>query len=156
MITGLRKWGLTNGTAVALILSDTLCGRPNPWAAVFDSSRPSPATGAAPLASVAPPAPVPTAPSSDAAGQPTAGRSARPGPGEGKVMDVDGEPLAVYAHPDGQIEALSAICTHLGCTVGFNAADASWDCPCHGSRFATDCAVIQGPATKNLPRRPLP
>ena len=71
-------------------------------------------------------------------------------------MTVDGEPLAVYAHPDGQIEALSAICTHLGCTVGFNAADASWDCPCHGSRFATDGTVIQGPATKNLPRRPLP
>ena len=39
VITGLRKWGLTNGTAAALILRDTLCGTANPWAAVFDSTR---------------------------------------------------------------------------------------------------------------------
>jgi glycine/D-amino acid oxidase-like deaminating enzyme len=42
VITGLRKWGLTNGTAAALILRDTLCGRHNPWAAVFDRPGPSP------------------------------------------------------------------------------------------------------------------
>ncbi len=43
VITGLRKWGLTNGTAGALILADTLSGRHNPWAAVFDTNRTSPA-----------------------------------------------------------------------------------------------------------------
>lgn len=48
VITGLRKWGLTNGTAAALILADTLCGRHNAWAAVFDSNRPTPAKGGRP------------------------------------------------------------------------------------------------------------
>lgn len=148
VITGLRKWGLTNGTAAALILADTLCGRHNAWAAVFDSNRPTPAKGAALIA---------TAPPSDAPGLPAAGPGpARPAPGEGKVIEVDGEPTAVYAHPGGHMESVSAICTHLGCTVGFNAADVSWDCPCHGSRFATDGTVIQGPASKNLPPKPLP
>lgn len=139
VITGLRKWGLTNGTAAALILADALCGRRNAWAAVFDSNRTAPTTEA-----------VRSAPAAFAAA------AALPAPGEGRVVDVAGEPTAVYAHPDGHMEAVSAICTHLGCTIGFNAADVSWDCPCHGSRFATDGTVIQGPATKNLTPRPLP
>ncbi|MFI9115443.1 FAD-dependent oxidoreductase [Streptomyces venezuelae] len=47
-------------------------------------------------------------------------------------------------------------CTHMGCELGFNAAEQTWECPCHGSRFATDGRVLQGPATEPLehPRRP--
>lgn len=151
VITGLRKWGLTNGTAAALILADTISGRANPWATVFDSNRPAPERTAAP---------------EDAAGVETEDTD-QPGdaspeapdqitlaPGEGTVIDVAGESTAVYKDNEGIIHSLSAICTHLGCTVEFNPADATWDCPCHGSRFAADGTVIHGPANSNLPPGP--
>lgn len=143
VITGLRKWGLTNGTAAALILRDTLCGTGNAWAAVFDSTRGGGATRA-----------VPAHPAEGA--RPAGDAPAEVAPGEGKVVDVRGAKTAVYVSPAGDVQAVSAICTHLGCTVEFNPADVTWDCPCHGSRFSTDGTVIQGPATRNLAAGPGP
>ncbi len=144
VITGLRKWGLTNGTAGALMVADAISGRGNPWAAVFDSNRTAPAGS--------PGVPVESRDVQDEAGTP----GPQPGPatlapGEGTVIDVAGQSTAMYKDADGKVQSLSAICTHLGCTVEFNQAEATWDCPCHGSRFAADGTVIHGPATRNLP-----
>jgi glycine/D-amino acid oxidase-like deaminating enzyme/nitrite reductase/ring-hydroxylating ferredoxin subunit len=147
VITGLRKWGLTNGTAAALILAETISGRENSWAAVFDSNRSTPDAQAGFAGE-------------ETAGADTTGEAGpQPGkvtlsPGEGTVIDVAGESTAVYKDTDGQIHSLSAICTHLGCTVEFNPADTTWDCPCHGSRFAADGTVFHGPANANLPPGP--
>ena len=151
VITGLRKWGLTNGSAAALILADTLCGRANPWARIFDSTR-TPRTGAtAPaLQSVS----IPPGPQREAPDQEDKSAPLLPAPGEGTVIEREGEKIAVYADPAGGVRSVSATCTHLGCTVEFNAADVTWDCPCHGSRFATDGTVIQGPASTSLAPRP--
>lgn len=149
VITGLRKWGLTNGTAAALILRDTLCGSDNPWAPVFDSTR----SARAPRAVVARPAPIAAVPGEVAQGDGVPGDVA---PGEGQVVDVKGAKTAVYVSPAGDVQAVSAVCTHLGCTVEFNPTDVTWDCPCHGSRFSTDGTVIQGPATRNLAAAPDP
>ena len=60
---------------------------------------------------------------------------------------------AVYRDEAGELHAVSARCTHLGCIVHFNDAERAWECPCHGSRFGTDGAVIHGPANKPLERR---
>lgn len=152
VIAGLRKWGLTNGTAAALILTDTLTGRENGWAAVFNSNRITPAASAGrfmkenfkTMAAVL---------AGKLGGRPSHADLA---PGEGAVIKVNGESTAVYKDAGGHVRAVSAVCTHLGCTVAFNPADTTWDCPCHGSRFATDGSVIQGPAAKDLPPRPAP
>ncbi|ABS24796.1 Rieske (2Fe-2S) protein [Anaeromyxobacter sp. Fw109-5] len=60
--------------------------------------------------------------------------------------------LLVVALPDLEYAALDAICTHLGCTVGYDAGRALVICPCHDSRYTTDGVVQQGPATRKLQR----
>ena len=77
-------------------------------------------------------------------------------PGEGRVVDVDGEKVAAYRDPDGVVHAVSPICTHLRCVVAFDSERTGWQCPCHGSRFTIDGKVLRGPAKKPLePRGPL-
>jgi nucleotide-binding universal stress UspA family protein/nitrite reductase/ring-hydroxylating ferredoxin subunit len=72
-------------------------------------------------------------------------------PGEGGVIERRGEKLAVYVDDAGTQHLLSARCTHLGCTVGWNAAERTFDCPCHGSRYSPLGEVINGPAVRSLP-----
>jgi Rieske Fe-S protein len=58
--------------------------------------------------------------------------------------------VAVYRDEQGHATELSAVCPHLKCIVHWNAAESTWDCPCHGSRFRSDGQVINGPANANL------
>ncbi|MFD0634595.1 Rieske 2Fe-2S domain-containing protein [Catenulispora yoronensis] len=60
-------------------------------------------------------------------------------------MDIGGEHCAAYRDASGILHLVSAVCSHLGGTVGFNDVEKTWECPCHGSRFAPDGAVLQGP-----------
>ena len=71
--------------------------------------------------------------------------------GTGEVMEMNGQPAAVYRGLDGKISIRSAVCTHLGCYVHWNDTEWTWDCPCHGSRFKTTGDVIGGPAESPLP-----
>jgi len=73
------------------------------------------------------------------------------GRGEGGIVTTGDHKVAVYRGDDGKLTTLSATCTHLGCTVRWNPAEGSWDCPCHGSRFAPTGEVVNGPADKPLP-----
>lgn len=71
-------------------------------------------------------------------------------PGTGKVLDENGQKVAVYKSETGETKKISAKCTHLGCIVDWNDKEKTWDCPCHGSRFDKDGSVINGPATSPL------
>lgn len=75
--------------------------------------------------------------------------------GDGKVIKKEGERLAVHRNEDGELEVVSAVCTHMGCNVRWNNAEKTWDCPCHGSRFDTDGSVIEGPAFLPLQKNPV-
>jgi 3-phenylpropionate/trans-cinnamate dioxygenase ferredoxin reductase subunit len=72
--------------------------------------------------------------------------------GHGGLVSVNGKQLAVYRDDDGTTHELSPRCTHMGCTVDWNDSARTWDCPCHGSRFAADGSVVHGPASEPLER----
>jgi Rieske Fe-S protein len=66
--------------------------------------------------------------------------------GEGKILKLDGQKVAAYRDSGTRMVLLSPLCTHLKCIVRWNAADKTWDCPCHGSRFKATGEVFSGPA----------
>jgi Rieske Fe-S protein len=72
------------------------------------------------------------------------------GPGEGNIVNFKGTKVAAYRDESGEMTVCSAVCTHLGCIVRWNAADRTWDCPCHGSRFKVSGEVLGGPAEEPL------
>lgn len=76
--------------------------------------------------------------------------------GEGGLVRVEGEHLAVYRDDSGRLHALSPVCPHLKCIVRWNGADRTWDCPCHGARYAATGEVISGPSMHGLESKLLP
>jgi glycine/D-amino acid oxidase-like deaminating enzyme/nitrite reductase/ring-hydroxylating ferredoxin subunit len=151
--TGFRKWGLTMGAASARILADAIVGRENPWSAVFDPGRLNARASARDLvvenANVGYHFLVDRMTKRGSASSPLR-------PGEGRVVSHRGRQVAVSADSRGRRRAVSARCPHLGCIVTWNDAERSWDCPCHGSRFAPDGGVLEGPAVDPLERREVP
>lgn len=71
-------------------------------------------------------------------------------PGEGGIVATGDHKVAVFRDPNGTVTTLSAKCTHMGCIVRWNAAERTWDCPCHGSRYAPTGEVVNGPAERPL------
>ena len=151
--TAFKKWGMTHGTLAGRIITDLIAGRDNPWLEVFDATRIALKQNLKGIIEENAHAVRHLVGDRFA----TAGRDALEdlAPGEGTVVRVHGRPIAAYRDDDGALHGVSAVCTHLGCHVAFNPAERSWDCPCHGSRFATDGAVLEGPATKDLAPRPI-
>ena len=136
--TGFNAWGISNGTAAGMLISDTIATGKARWTRLFDPARPSstkfnrPGDSASRVASVA-----------DVVA------------GTGGVIRRGEEQLAVYKDEAGNLQVLSAACTHKGCIVTWNNADRTWDCPCHGSMFKPDGSVIHGPAKTPLAKAKL-
>ena len=153
MATGFDKWGMTGGTAAAMILTDACAGREHEWASLFDPRRLN--LRAAATSAVKENSETGYRMVRDR----VVNRGSRPieelAPGEGDIVDHRGSKVAGYRGDDGELVAVSTRCTHLGCQVNWNSAERSWDCPCHGSRFAPDGRVLQGPAVHRLERKPL-
>lgn len=71
-------------------------------------------------------------------------------PGEGQVVEFEGHTIALSRDSNGILHAVNPTCTHMKCSVHWNHAEQSWDCPCHGARYSPDGKVLNGPAVKAL------
>lgn len=69
----------------------------------------------------------------------------------GAVRVLGKQKVYVVRQPQG-VYALSSVCTHLGCMTRYERSLPGFVCPCHGSRFALDGQVTNGPAPRPLPR----
>jgi glycine/D-amino acid oxidase-like deaminating enzyme/nitrite reductase/ring-hydroxylating ferredoxin subunit len=144
--TGDSGMGLTHGTLGAKLITDLILGRENPWAKLYDPARKTiSAAGefAAENLNVA----------RQYADWLTGSevKSAAEIPNDcGAVMRRGLGKVAVYRDAKGALHECNAACPHLGCVVHWNAAEKSWDCPCHGSRFDALGHVINGPANVDL------
>ena len=146
--TGFGTDGLTYGTLAAQIISDEILGKENPWATLYRAARFSPIKSIKQILeeqAIALKGLV-----ADRVGVPEYAGPASLEPGRGAVVKSNGKKVAVYRDETGDVEAVSAVCPHMGCIVHWNQVEKSWDCPCHGSRFATSGDVIEGPALSPL------
>ena len=148
--SGFLKWGLASATFAAMILADRIAGRANPWADAFAPTRVS-LRSAHELAELGAKYAIDLV--GDRLRPPQALRAGGIPPGEARVVPDGLGKKGIYRHEDRTLHAVSLRCTHMGCLVRFNAAERSWDCPCHGSRFAVDGSVLEGPAVRPLDRR---
>jgi glycine/D-amino acid oxidase-like deaminating enzyme/nitrite reductase/ring-hydroxylating ferredoxin subunit len=144
--TGDSGMGMTHGVLGGILNADLILGRANPWAPLYDPGRRTLRSAEAYLKE-----------NLNVAVQ--YGDWVRPGDvpgveqiarGAGAVMREGLHRIAVYRDDDGALHSRSATCTHLGCVVRWNAAEKSWDCPCHGSRFDPFGEVLNGPAIAPL------
>jgi glycine/D-amino acid oxidase-like deaminating enzyme/nitrite reductase/ring-hydroxylating ferredoxin subunit len=147
--TGFNAWGFTNGTAAGLMIADLAAGKDNPWLELFDARRVKPLAGGRTFVQE----------NVQVAGHLIGGHlSGKPdsfdrvGPGEVQVLAIEGKKIAAFRDEDGRLHAVSAVCTHMGCVLGWNHTDRTWDCACHGSRFDLAGEVLHGPAVEPLQR----
>jgi len=147
VVTGDSGNGMTHGTLAGFLICDLVSGRPNPWEKLYDPTRKTLKAASTFVGENA-----------DAVAHMVKDRVkggdvhdrddiAR---GEGAIIRDGMTHVAVYRDAHGNLEEHSAVCTHLGCLVQWNSGEKSWDCPCHGSRFATDGSVLNGPAAAPL------
>jgi glycine/D-amino acid oxidase-like deaminating enzyme/nitrite reductase/ring-hydroxylating ferredoxin subunit len=146
IVTGDSGMGMTHGTIAGMLLTDLILGRENPWATLYDPSRKTlRAAGEY------------TKEALNMAAQYTDWLT----PGDvhsvdeiakesGAVLRRGLTKVAVYRDERGELHECSAVCPHLGCIVGWNSTEKTWDCPCHGSRFDRLGQVINGPANSAL------
>jgi Rieske Fe-S protein len=127
-----------------MVIADAILERRNPWAELFEPDRKAIARGLWDYVKENADYPYYMIRDRFAGADTRSLRSVRRG--EGRIVEHDGAKVAAYRDAAGALTLRSAICTHMGCVVGWNDAERTWDCPCHGSRFSPAGDVISGPA----------
>ena len=146
--TGDSGNGMSHGTIAGMLLTDLILGRASSWEPVYDPARVT--LKATPVAEFVKENLNVAAQYRDLVTRGEVSEVAEIPFGEGRVMRRGAKKLAVHRSDSGEVTVRSAVCTHLYCVVGWNSAEKTWDCPCHGSRFAHDGTVLNGPAVAPL------
>ncbi|HLP82124.1 MAG TPA: FAD-dependent oxidoreductase, partial [Nitrosomonas sp.] len=146
VITGDSGNGMTHCTIGAMIVNDLILGRKNSWASIYNPAR-KVIHGISDFVTEQVNTLVQY--TDWVKGGEVASMEDIP-VGKGAIVQDGIHKLAVYRDDCDKLHTVSAVCTHLGCIVHFNAAERSWDCPCHGSRFDMNGEVLHGPAATPL------
>lgn len=146
--TGFGGNGMIYGTLSGLILSDRIRTGISEYTDLFDPGRMKPVAGFRNFIKE----------NTDVVGQLVSGifpaeelpELADIAPGEGRVITWQNAQLAVFKDEQHQLHIVSPDCPHLHCSVKWNSAERTWDCPCHGSRFSVDGEMFTAPASADL------
>jgi glycine/D-amino acid oxidase-like deaminating enzyme/nitrite reductase/ring-hydroxylating ferredoxin subunit len=145
--TGFAGNGMTFGTLAGIMARDLATGVKNPWRELFDPHRKK-LRGVVDYLIENKDYPFYLVRDRLAGGEES--DLAQLQPGDGKIVRLGKEKVAAYRELDGTVKKLSPVCPHLGCIVHWNGAEKTWDCPCHGSRFAPNGERLGGPAEDPL------
>ncbi|WP_042145528.1 FAD-dependent oxidoreductase [Paucisalibacillus sp. EB02] len=147
--TGFRKWGMSNGTIAAKILTDLITGKESPYKDLYTPSRFQADPSLRKFARI----------NADVAKHLIKGKLEFTdnniktlSTDDATVTRINGKRTGVYKDKEDKFFAVDTTCTHMGCEVEWNSGERSWDCPCHGSRFSYTGEVMEGPAKRPLER----
>ena len=147
--TGFCGNGITFGTISAMMARDWTQGVTNPWSELFAVDRKKIKGGAWDYLRENKDYPYYLI--KDRLARAEADSVRELAPNDGMIVKSSKGKIAAYRDSEGKVHKRSAVCTHMGCIVRWNAAEVTWDCPCHGSRFKPTGEVIAGPAEAPLP-----
>lgn len=151
--TGYGGNGMTYSHIAAPLLADLITHKENAYAALFSPNRIKPIAGFA--AFVKENADVVKEFVGRRFAAETLHELADLAPGEARLVKFEGKKLAIYKDDSGRLFAVNPVCTHAKCIVDWNGTEKTWDCPCHGARYAVTGEVLTGPARKALEVVPL-
>ncbi|MFS4457670.1 FAD-dependent oxidoreductase [Bdellovibrio sp. HCB2-146] len=146
--------GLTHGTLAGTVLRDLIQNVRNEWSDVYDPSRVSLRA----MPQLVQEGFKSTLPYEEHLHVRHDSLPADMQAGEGRILKDGLREIAVFCDEDNNIHSFSAVCPHLAGPLHWNDKEKTWDCPCHGSRFACTGEVINGPALggmKSVPTPPL-
>ncbi len=146
--TGFGGWGMTHATTAALLITDLITGKQNPLTELFNPLRFKDSK------------PVVSSEDEKLETARNFQENKIPWPsdieipdlsrGEARVIGNGKKKFSVYLDEEGYMHRLQAVCNHRGCTLVWNTAEKTWDCPCHGSRYNYKGQVIHAPALIDL------
>lgn len=145
--TGDSGNGMTYAAIAGMLIADLIMGRNNPWATLYDPAR---KIGLHSIADYAKENLNTAKQYGDWLRKGEVESESQIPLGTGAIISHGMRKLAVFKDSAGACTHLSAVCPHLGGVVRWNATEATWDCPCHASRFDALGNVIHGPANQNL------